>query len=135
MLNKDAVFNSKNVSRNPVHRRAETGEPAMHDHEVPVGNNCPRFVSKKVRESFDEVEQSLTARFDMRAVLDVVGRPISFSCLVVPLVEQCVESKASSTSALFCSCTVLLIAIPSSLRHYWYNVDWTALEVSTLCAG
>src|SRR5271163_2839873 len=73
MLNKDAVFNAKNVSRNPVHRRAETGEPAMHDHEVPVGNNCPRFVSKKVRESFDQVEQSLSARFDMRAVLDVVG--------------------------------------------------------------
>src|SRR5262245_9031240 len=29
---------------------------------------------------------------DMRAVLDVVGRPIPFSRLIVPLAKQCVES-------------------------------------------
>jgi len=81
MLNKDAVFNAKNISRDPINRCTEPGKPAVHDHEIPVGNNCPRFVSKIVRESFDEVEQSLTARLDMRAVLDVVRRPEPFSWL------------------------------------------------------
>src|SRR5207248_9188436 len=50
------------------------------------------FVTQGVGCVTDQIEQSIATRFDMRAVLDIVGRPILLSCRVVTLVKQCVES-------------------------------------------
>jgi hypothetical protein len=88
MLNKDAVFNAKDVGRDPVNRRTKTRKPAMHDDEVSVRDNRPRFVFQRGRHSFDEVEQAVTSRLNMRAVLDIVWRPIPFGRIVIPLVKQ-----------------------------------------------
>src|SRR5260370_11268864 len=49
------------------------------------------FVSQRVGCAADQIEQSLATRFNVRAVLDVVRRPISISGSVVPLVKQGVE--------------------------------------------
>jgi hypothetical protein len=57
----------------------------------------------------DQIEQTIATRFDVRAVLDIVGRPIPFSRLIVALVEQ--VSKASRTRALFSSGVVLGVII------------------------
>ena len=62
MLHKDAVFNAKNVRRNPVNRRSEPGKPAMHNDEVPIRNNGSCFISQSWRDPFDEVEKTLTPR-------------------------------------------------------------------------
>src|SRR5205814_8530814 len=50
------------------------------------------FVTQGVGCVTDQIEQSIATRFDMRAVLDIVGRPILLSCRVVTLVKPCVES-------------------------------------------
>src|SRR5438552_12075292 len=49
------------------------------------------FVTQRIRCAPDQIEESITTRFDVRAVLDIVRRPILLSGGVVPLVKQCVE--------------------------------------------
>src|SRR5713101_602088 len=49
------------------------------------------FVTQAVGSVADQIEQSFATRFDMCAVLNIIGRPIPFSRLIVPLVKQCVE--------------------------------------------
>jgi hypothetical protein len=87
MLRKEAVFKAQNVRRNPVDRRTEPRKPSVHDDEIPVCHNRPRFILQGGRHAFDEVEQALATRLDVRAVLDVVGRPIPLSYGIVPLVK------------------------------------------------
>ena len=49
------------------------------------------FVTQGVGCVADQIEQSIATRFDVRAVLNIIGRPIPFSRLIVPLVKQRVE--------------------------------------------
>src|SRR6266436_366218 len=49
------------------------------------------FVTQRIRCAPDQIEESIATRFDVRAVLDIVRRPILLSGGVVPLVKQCVE--------------------------------------------
>ncbi len=63
----------------------------MHDHKIPFGHYRARLVLKFWRHGFNEIEKALATRFDMSAVLNVVGRPVALSRSIVPLVEQCVE--------------------------------------------
>jgi hypothetical protein len=64
---------------------------AVDDHIVALRNDELMFVTQGVGCVADQIEQSIAARFNVSAVLDVVGRLIPFSRLIVPLVKQCIE--------------------------------------------
>ena len=76
----------------------------MDDDVVALRDDKLMFVTQSIGCVADQIEQSIATRFDVRAVLNVVGGPIPFSCFIVPLVES--VSNASRTSALFFSCLV-----------------------------
>src|SRR6266446_7928157 len=63
----------------------------MNDHEVPFSDNEPRLVFQRGREAFYQTEESFTARLDVSAMLDVVGRPVALGRNIVALVEQGIE--------------------------------------------
>ena len=56
MLGELAVFHAGNVSGDPGGLTSITGEPAMRNHEVPVGEDDMVFVFRSVRQRTDEVE-------------------------------------------------------------------------------
>ena len=85
MLDKDSVLNAHNICGNPIHKRTETAKSPVHDHQVSLSNDHSWLIPERWREALDEVEQALTTGSDVRAVLDVVGRPIALSSCVVPL--------------------------------------------------
>jgi hypothetical protein len=60
----------------------------VHDHKIFFRYNRSRFVLQRRRDALAELEQAFAARFDMGAVLNVVGRPIALSRYVVPPVEK-----------------------------------------------
>ena len=63
----------------------------MNDDVVTFGENHPGFIAERRRRGLDEVEESVSSRFDMGAVLNVVGRPKSLRSRVVSLIEQGIE--------------------------------------------
>ena len=85
------VGDAKNIRSDPIHRLAEARESPVNDHEISLRHDRSRFVLQRWRDALDQIEQSIATRFDMSAVLDVVGRAIPFSRLIVPLVKQCIE--------------------------------------------
>jgi integrase len=71
-------FDTHNISGNPIDRSTEIAKPPVHDHEVSLGHDRPRLVLQRWRDALDEIEQALTTRLDMSAVLNVVWRPEPF---------------------------------------------------------
>lgn len=64
---------------------------SMRDNVVPLGEDHVIFVKEGVRKPANKIEQSITARWDMRAVLDVAFRPEPLRGIVVAFVEQGVK--------------------------------------------
>src|SRR5882724_10885362 len=91
MLDEDPILDPENVRRDPVHGCPEPRKPPMNDDEVAIGHDRPGIVFQRRRHALDEVEEALAARSDVRAVLDVGGRPVALSRDVVSLVEQGIE--------------------------------------------
>src|ERR1700732_2946200 len=73
----------------------------MHNHKIPFGHYRSRFVLEFRRHGLNEIEKAFATRFDMSAVLNVVGRPIALGRRIVPLVEQCVEGLKDKLFVLF----------------------------------
>jgi hypothetical protein len=71
MLDKNSVLNAHNICGNPIHRSTETAKSPVHDHEVSLGHDRSRLVLQRWRDTLDEIEQTVAARCDMRAVLNV----------------------------------------------------------------
>src|SRR5258707_2839793 len=92
MVDQNAILDANDVRRNPVHWLAEARKSPVHDHKIFFGHNRSRFVLQRRRDALDELKEAVTTRFDMGAVLDVVGRPIALSRCVVSLIKQRVES-------------------------------------------
>src|SRR5580692_7240434 len=63
----------------------------MNDDEVAIRHDHPGLVFQRRRRALDEVEEALAAGSDVRAVLDVCGRPVALSRSVISLVEQGIE--------------------------------------------
>src|ERR1700730_12082791 len=76
----------------------------MYDYQISVGDDRSCFVLERCRKALDEIEQTVTARRDMSAVLNVVGRPIALGRCIIPLVEQCVESFEDECSIFRFNC-------------------------------
>jgi len=77
MLREHAVDDATDVGHDPALWPAESREPAVDDNEIPVGEDD---AVQRRRRALDEVEQAVAARRDVRAVLDVVWRPVPGSC-------------------------------------------------------
>src|SRR6266404_6174947 len=92
MLDENAILDTNDVRRNPVHRLAEARKSSVHDHKVFFGHNRSRFVLQRWRDALDEIEQTLTTRCDMSAVLNVVRGPVALGRYVVTFVEESVKS-------------------------------------------
>ena len=75
MLRELAVFDAHDVGRDPGNRTAVAREPAVGDDVVTFGHDQLVLVAQCLRQRPDEVEQSLAARRDVRAVLDVAIGP------------------------------------------------------------
>jgi hypothetical protein len=63
----------------------------MDDDEVAVRHDNAGLVLQRRRQALDEIEEALAAGSDVRAVLDVCGRPVALSRDIVSLVEQGIE--------------------------------------------
>ena len=70
MLDKDSVLDAHNICGNPIHRCTETAKPPVHDYDVSLGQDRSRFVFQGWWDALDEIEQTLTAKCDMSAVLN-----------------------------------------------------------------
>src|SRR5882757_401108 len=91
VLDRDTILDPEDVRRDPVHGCPEPRKPPMNDDEVTIGHDRPGLVLQRRRQALDEVEEALAAGSDVRAVLDVGGRPVALSGDVVSLVEQGIE--------------------------------------------
>src|SRR5207245_2149400 len=92
VFDKDTILDPEDVRRDPVHGRPEPRKTPMNDDEVAISHDHPGLVFQRGRHALDEVEEALAATGDVRAVLDVGGRPVALSHDVVALVEQGIES-------------------------------------------
>jgi hypothetical protein len=88
VLKQDSVFNTDNVCRNPVHRQPDAREAAVDDDEVSLGYDYSGLILERGRDALNQVEETVTARLNVRAVLNVVGRPEALRSCIVSLVEQ-----------------------------------------------
>src|SRR6202047_2568625 len=91
MLDEDPILDAEDVRRDPVHGCPEPRKPPMNNDEVAISHDHPGLVFQRRRHALDEVEEALAAGSDVRAVLDVYGRPVALSRAVVSLVEQGIE--------------------------------------------
>ena len=102
MLGQNAVFNAKNVRSNPVHWQTEIRKSPVHYYEVSISDDRSWLILQGRRQALDEIEQTLAARCDMSAVLNVIRRPESLRRRVVTLVEKRVESFKNDGLILCC---------------------------------
>src|SRR5438132_13285568 len=91
MLDQDSVLNTHNICGNPIRRRTETAKSPVHDHEVSLRHCRSRLVPQRWGKALDQIEQALTTRCDMCAVLNVVRRPESICRRIIALVASWVE--------------------------------------------
>ena len=84
------------------------------DHMVAAGNDKAGFVVHRSRCTPDQIEQAVAARRDMRAMLNVVPRPVLLRRLAVPFVEQRIERLKNQ-------CLVLLFRI-GSVKYLRWNI-------------
>ena len=92
MLEKDSVLNAQNICGDPICRCTETAESPVHDDEIPFRNDRSWLIFERRRKALDEMEQPLTTRCNVSAVLNVVRGPIALGRYVVSFVEESVES-------------------------------------------
>src|SRR5882757_5160562 len=91
VLDELAVAYPHGVHHDPRCRLSVPGETAAQHHHVPLGHDQLELVAQCLGQGLDQAEQTVSTRWDVRAVLDVVRRPIGFRACVVAPVEQCVE--------------------------------------------
>src|SRR5260370_36290682 len=94
MLDKDTILDPEDIRCDPVHGCPEARKPPMNDDEVAIRLDNPGLIFQRRRHGLDEVEEALAAGSDVRAVLDIGGRPVALRRDVVSLVEQGIEGLA-----------------------------------------
>ena len=91
VLDQNVILDENNVRSNPVHGQAEMRKSPVHDDEVSISDDRSWLIPERRGKAFHEIEQTLTTRRDMSAVLNVVRGPIAPGRYVVTFVEQRVE--------------------------------------------
>src|SRR6266702_2135245 len=92
VLGKLAVLHADDVGGDPGRWATVSGEAPMRDHIVAFREDKMIFVFQGVGQCADQVEQTVTAGRDVRAVLNVAIGPEALGGGVVPLVEERIES-------------------------------------------
>src|SRR6202043_570482 len=77
MLGEEAILDAKDVRRDPVHGCPEPRKTSVDNDEVAISHDHPRLVFQRPRHTLDELKKAGPARGNMRAVLDVAGRPVA----------------------------------------------------------
>jgi hypothetical protein len=72
LLDEQPVLDTNDIGGDPVHRRAKARETAMDHHEVSSGDNDACLIPQGGRKALGEIEQALSPRLNMIAVLNVV---------------------------------------------------------------
>jgi len=75
----------------------------VHHYEVSISDDCSRLILERRRKALDEIEQALTTRRDMSAMLNVVTGPIAFGRYLVVFVEESVKCLKDECLVLFLS--------------------------------
>src|ERR1700742_2545314 len=91
MLDENSILQANDVSRDPVHWQSNVGEPAVNNDVVAFRQNHPRLILERRRGGLDQVEEAVSSRLDVGAVLNVVGRPKSFRTRIVSPIEEGIE--------------------------------------------
>jgi len=94
------VVDAQDVGSNPIRGRTPTAISPVNRYIVAFSHNHNGLVLQCGRSASYQVEQALTAWFDMSTVLNVVRRPVAFCLLVVAFVEQTVERFQNQRSVL-----------------------------------
>src|SRR5258708_35165509 len=91
VFDENLILQANDVGCDPVHRQSDVREPAMNDDVVTFCKNYPGLILERRWRSLDKVEEPVSSRLDVGAVLNVVGRPESLRSRVVSLIEQGIE--------------------------------------------
>ena len=75
MFAKDSILDAHNIRGNSIHRKIEATKSPVRDNEVPVSHGRSRFVLQSWTYALDQIEETLTARHDVSAELEVPRRP------------------------------------------------------------
>ncbi len=86
MLDEHTVGDAKDIGGDPVPRPSVSREPAVDDYVISFGNDHARLVFQPRRCAPDQIEQAVASGSDMRAVLNVVRRPIPI--VLSPAVDE-----------------------------------------------
>src|ERR1700757_2330883 len=70
VFDENPILQANDVGCDPVHRQSDVREPAMNDDVVVFGENHSGLIPKRQRSGLDEVEEPVSSRLDMSAVLN-----------------------------------------------------------------
>src|SRR6476646_2147621 len=88
----------------------------MNNHEISPGEDEPWLILQRGRQALDEIEQTLSARLNTSAVLNVVRRPITFSSRIITSIERRVECFQDEL-------LVVLLCLPLHRNHLFCQVE------------
>jgi hypothetical protein len=71
VLNQDSILHAHNIRHNPVHRQPDARVSAVDNDEVSLCYEYTWLILKRRRRAPDQVEQAVTARLNVRTVLDM----------------------------------------------------------------
>ena len=101
MFGEAAVFDPDYVRSDPGDGPAVASEAAVDNDVVAFREDELMLVTQGVGRAPDQIEQTVAARFDVCAVLDVGVRPEAAGRIVVALVEQGIEGFEDESLVLF----------------------------------
>ena len=104
VFHQHAVSHSDNIGGDPISRASSSRKPTMDDRVIVFSNDHTRLVLQRRRCASNQVEQAVAPWRDVRAVLNVVRRPVPFGGLIVPLVEKRIERFENQYLIRFCNC-------------------------------
>jgi hypothetical protein len=102
MLDQDSILHPDNIRRNPVDRQPETRETAVDNDDVSLRYHYSWLIPQAGRNALDQVEETIPARLNVRAVLNVVGRPEALRCGIISLIEESVKGFQDNRLIVFC---------------------------------
>lgn len=91
MLGQAASFHPDDIRRDQRGGGSVSRKSSVENDVVALGHDQGVFVSQGEGKRFDEIEKSIAARLDMRAMLDIEFRPKFLGCHIVSLVKERIE--------------------------------------------
>ena len=74
----------------------------MDDDEISLGYDYSGLIFERGRDALDQVEETVTARLNVRAVLNVVGRPEALRFRIISLIKEGLEGFQHNRLIVLC---------------------------------